>query len=108
MSDMSYRKELDGVRAIAVLSVILFHVGYPDMTGGYIGVDIFFVLSGYLICGQTYMRLEAGTYGFSLQKANANRYPSYAPLSRNQPWNSHQTVGGLPMSRTNRDGWRST
>ena len=62
MSDMTYRKELDGIRAIAVLSVVLFHVGYPDMTGGYVGVDIFFVLSGYLICGQTYMRLEAGNY----------------------------------------------
>ncbi|MEQ8895553.1 MAG: acyltransferase family protein [Roseovarius sp.] len=62
MSDLAYRRELDGVRAIAVLSVVLFHVGYPDMLGGFVGVDIFFVLSGYLICGQTYMRLEAGTY----------------------------------------------
>ena len=62
MSDLAYRRELDGVRAIAVLSGVLFHVGYPDMTGGYVGVDIFFVLSGYLICGQTYMRLEQGTY----------------------------------------------
>ncbi|MEQ8292120.1 MAG: acyltransferase family protein [Roseovarius sp.] len=62
MSDLAYRRELDGVRAIAVLSVVLFHVGYPDMLGGYVGVDIFFVLSGYLICGQTYMRLEQGTY----------------------------------------------
>ncbi|MEQ9258094.1 MAG: acyltransferase family protein [Roseovarius sp.] len=62
MSDLAYRKELDGLRAIAVLSVILFHVGFPDMKGGYVGVDIFFVLSGYLICGQTYMRLEAGSY----------------------------------------------
>lgn len=65
MSDMTYRKELDGLRAIAVLSVVLFHVGYPDMAGGFVGVDIFFVLSGYLICGQTYMRLEAGTYSVS-------------------------------------------
>lgn len=62
MSALAYRKELDGVRAIAVLSVVLFHVGYPDMPGGFIGVDVFFVLSGFLICGQTYMRLEAGTY----------------------------------------------
>lgn len=62
MIDRAYRKELDGVRAIAVLAVVLFHVGYPDMPGGFVGVDIFFVLSGYLICGQTYMRLELGTY----------------------------------------------
>ncbi|WP_397543947.1 SGNH hydrolase domain-containing protein [Roseovarius salis] len=62
MSAVPYRGELDGVRAIAVLSVVLFHVGYPDMKGGYVGVDVFFVLSGYLICGQTYMRLERGDY----------------------------------------------
>lgn len=62
MSSLRYRHELDGIRAIAVLAVILFHVGYPDMTGGFTGVDVFFVLSGYLICGQTYLRLIAGNY----------------------------------------------
>ncbi|QGX98145.1 acyltransferase [Roseovarius faecimaris] len=62
MHDLAYRKELDGVRAIAVVSVILFHVGFPSMPGGYVGVDVFFVLSGYLICGQTYLRLRDGTY----------------------------------------------
>ena len=62
MQHLAYRKELDGLRAIAVVSVILFHVGFRDMTGGFVGVDIFFVLSGYLICGQTYLRLEAGEY----------------------------------------------
>lgn len=62
MQDIAYRKELDGMRAIAVVSVILFHVGFPSMPGGYIGVDVFFVLSGYLICGQTYLRLQRGDY----------------------------------------------
>ena len=62
MHDLAYRKELDGLRAIAVLSVILFHVGFPSMPGGYVGVDVFFVLSGYLICGQTYLRLQEGSY----------------------------------------------
>lgn len=62
MQDLSYRKELDGLRAIAVVSVILFHVGFPSMPGGYIGVDVFFVLSGYLICGQTYLRLSEKRY----------------------------------------------
>ncbi|HEX4344629.1 MAG TPA: acyltransferase family protein [Solirubrobacteraceae bacterium] len=47
----AYRPQLDGIRAVAVILVILFHLGYGWMTGGFIGVDVFFVLSGYLITG---------------------------------------------------------
>ena len=46
---LSYRPEIDGLRAIAVFSVILFHAGFESFEGGYIGVDVFFVISGYLI-----------------------------------------------------------
>lgn len=46
---MKYRPEIDGIRALAVLPVILFHAGFDLFSGGYIGVDIFFVISGYLI-----------------------------------------------------------
>ena len=44
-----YRKETDGLRAIAMLPVIFFHAGFDFFKGGYVGVDMFFVISGYLI-----------------------------------------------------------
>lgn len=46
---MKYRAEIDGLRAVAVLPVILFHAGFALFSGGFVGVDIFFVISGYLI-----------------------------------------------------------
>jgi peptidoglycan/LPS O-acetylase OafA/YrhL len=48
---MQYRREIDGLRAVAVLPVILFHAGVPAFGGGFVGVDVFFVISGYLITG---------------------------------------------------------
>lgn len=46
-----YRPTVDGLRTIAVFPVILFHAGWPQFAGGFVGVDIFFVISGYLITG---------------------------------------------------------
>ena len=48
---MQYRREIDGLRAIAVVPVIFFHAGFRGFTGGFVGVDVFFVISGYLITG---------------------------------------------------------
>jgi peptidoglycan/LPS O-acetylase OafA/YrhL len=46
---MKYRKDIDGLRAVAVIPVIAFHAGFFGLKGGYLGVDVFFVISGYLI-----------------------------------------------------------
>ena len=46
---MKYRPEIDGLRALAVIPVILFHAGFEIFSGGFVGVDVFFVISGYLI-----------------------------------------------------------
>ena len=53
-----YRADIDGLRAIAILSVIAFHVGAPGITGGFVGVDIFFVISGFLITGLLFSEAE--------------------------------------------------
>src|SRR5580700_8762705 len=44
-----YQPEIDGLRAVAITPVVLFHAGVPGLRGGYVGVDVFFVLSGFLI-----------------------------------------------------------
>lgn len=59
---MKYRPEIDGLRTVAVLPVILFHAGVPGLDGGFIGVDIFFVISGFLITTILVQDLEAGRY----------------------------------------------
>lgn len=61
---MKYRPEIDGLRGIAVASVLLFHAGFSLFNGGYIGVDIFFVISGYLISTIILTELDAETFSF--------------------------------------------
>ncbi len=62
MERMKYRAEIDGLRAIAVITVIMFHAGFKYFRGGYIGVDIFFVISGYLITTIILSELDRGTF----------------------------------------------
>jgi peptidoglycan/LPS O-acetylase OafA/YrhL len=58
---MKYRREIDGLRAVAILPVVLFHTGIGAFSGGYVGVDVFFVISGYLITTILMQELEAGS-----------------------------------------------
>ena len=59
-----YRPDIDGLRAVAVLAVILFHVDAALLPGGFAGVDVFFVISGFLITGIVHDGLAAGTFTF--------------------------------------------
>jgi peptidoglycan/LPS O-acetylase OafA/YrhL len=61
----SYREDIDWLRAIAVLAVVAFHFEAPAVFGGYVGVDIFFVISGYLITGIIAGELKNGTFSFA-------------------------------------------
>jgi len=61
---MKYRSEIDGLRAVAVVSVILYHAGFSFFKGGFVGVDIFFVISGYLIASILYKEISTGNFSF--------------------------------------------
>ena len=57
-----YRPDIDGLRAIAVVAVILFHAKVPGFSGGYVGVDVFFVISGYLITSLILVQQDKGKF----------------------------------------------
>jgi peptidoglycan/LPS O-acetylase OafA/YrhL len=54
----SYRPDIDGLRAVSILAVVGYHAGIPSLSGGFVGVDVFFVISGYLITGLLLGELE--------------------------------------------------
>ncbi|MBI5950518.1 MAG: acyltransferase [Chloroflexi bacterium] len=60
--NLSYRKDIDGLRAISVLAVLFNHAGIGWFSGGYIGVDIFFVISGYLITSIIYREIQSNQF----------------------------------------------
>ena len=62
--NFKYRSDIDGLRAVAVLAVVFFHANIPFLTGGYVGVDIFFVISGYLITKILIKELNDNSFSF--------------------------------------------
>jgi len=64
MPNTGYHREIDGLRAIAVLVIVFFHMKLPGFVGGFIGVDVFFVVSGFLITRIIVSSLEAGAFSF--------------------------------------------
>jgi peptidoglycan/LPS O-acetylase OafA/YrhL len=78
MNKVNYRADIDGLRGIAVLSVVLYHAGVPFLRGGYVGVDIFFAISGYLISSHIYRDLTKGS--FSLKSFYEKRAKRILPV----------------------------
>lgn len=62
---LPYRSDIDGLRAFAVTSVLIFHAFPSLIPGGFVGVDVFFVISGFLISGIIFKELEAGSFSFA-------------------------------------------
>ena len=77
-SILPYRPEIDGLRALAVIPVILFHAGFDLFCGGFIGVDVFFVISGYLITAILVEDLESKC--FSILKFYERRARRILPM----------------------------
>jgi peptidoglycan/LPS O-acetylase OafA/YrhL len=75
-----YRPDIDGLRAIAITAVVAFHAGLKGVTGGFIGVDIFFVLSGFLITSMLFKEAEL-TGKINLQEFYARRVRRLLPAS---------------------------
>ncbi|QGP80357.1 acyltransferase family protein [Sphingobium sp. CAP-1] len=76
-SAIRYRRDIDGLRALAILPVLLFHAHVPGFSGGYVGVDIFFVISGYLITGIIAREVDEGR--FSLTRFYERRFRRIMP-----------------------------
>ena len=74
-----YRPAIDGLRAVAVLAVFLFHLNHPWLPGGFVGVDIFFVISGYLITSIIFRDFERNRFSFGrfYQRRIARLLPTF-------------------------------
>ena len=65
LGDRKYRPDVEGLRAVAVVAVILFHTKIAGFTGGFVGVDVFYVISGFVITGVLLRKVEASDLSVS-------------------------------------------
>ena len=65
VSSNTYRPDIDGLRALAIIFVVIYHAFPTVVTGGFVGVDIFFVISGFLISTIIYTQLDLGSFNFT-------------------------------------------
>jgi peptidoglycan/LPS O-acetylase OafA/YrhL len=72
MTELAHRPDIDGLRAVAILGVLAYHARLPGVSGGFLGVDVFFVISGFLITGLLYRELRE-TNRISLSRFYARR-----------------------------------
>ena len=81
---MRYRADIDGLRALAVIPVVAYHAGFNTFSGGFVGVDVFFVISGYLITRLLMEEQDAGA-GYpssdSTSGGSGASFPRSLPLS---------------------------
>lgn len=68
----TYRPDIDGLRALAVLAVVLFHLSPTLLPNGFLGVDIFFVISGFLITTILYREMEQNNFSFPISTIDAS------------------------------------
>ena len=64
MKYLTYRPDIDGLRAVAIGTVVLYHAFPGALPGGFIGVDVFFVISGFLISGIVFAEMETDRFSF--------------------------------------------
>ena len=101
---MKYRADIDGLRAVAVLAVIGFHAFPGSVPGGFIGVDVFFVISGYLISGIIFSALERDRFSFRDFYARRIRriFPALVVAITRRCTNWILVGGGWPRAGTRR------
>ena len=94
MKNFVYRKHLDAIRGVACMAVVLFHSGLDCMSNGYVGVDIFFVLSGFLICS-ILLRETTQTGWQNQQKCEQNYFKCQTTISPERSILVYLTFGSL-------------